>query len=61
MVRSFPAGWVRYLVIGAGCAITMIYARRYWFGKPCSGTTPGGFSANSSRSARAGAPGRVSS
>jgi len=32
MVRVVPARLVRYLVIGAGCAITMIYARRYWFG-----------------------------
>jgi len=32
MVRVVPARLLRYLVIGAGCAITMIYARRYWFG-----------------------------
>jgi uncharacterized membrane protein YfcA len=32
MVRLIPARPMRYLVIGAGCAITVIYARRYWFG-----------------------------
>jgi uncharacterized membrane protein YfcA len=32
MVRLIPARLVRYLVIGAGCALTVLYARRYWFG-----------------------------
>jgi len=32
MVRVIPEPLVRYLVIGAGCVVTVIYARRYWFG-----------------------------
>jgi hypothetical protein len=32
MVRLIPARLLNFLVIGAGCAITVIYARRYWFG-----------------------------
>ncbi len=32
MVRVIPARLVGYLVIGIGCAVTVIYARRYWLG-----------------------------
>ena len=32
MVRIIPSRLVGYLVIGIGCVVTVIYARRYWFG-----------------------------
>ena len=32
MVRLIPARLMRYLVIGAGCTVTVIYGRRFWFG-----------------------------
>lgn len=32
MARLIPARLMRYLVIGAGCSVTVIYARRFWFG-----------------------------
>ncbi len=32
LVRVIPEQPMRYLVIAIGCAVTAIYARRYWFG-----------------------------